>query len=210
MAVLFLLVTFNLILATSAQISSTSPPPPSGCTTELVAFSPCLTYVSLPPNNLTETVPSQCCDAVSSAFDSGDGNCLCYLIRQPLIFGFPLNETRLDSLSSACNTNGSLESICSSGSLGLPPLRSTTGSEISKPLDSEPAAASAPSRSITPKPGSNSSPTLSLPAADGARSPAVLSSPVKPASGSYPTKPIFSSIGWLLPAILIFLVFFHM
>lgn len=103
-----------LLLTTSSQ-PSPPPPPPSGCATELVAFSPCLPYVSLPPNNLTDTVMPECCNVVSSAFQSGDGDCLCYLLRQPLIFGFPLNETRVLSLSSVCNANGSVELICSSG-----------------------------------------------------------------------------------------------
>ncbi|TXG72088.1 hypothetical protein EZV62_000667 [Acer yangbiense] len=127
---LFLLFTTSTLLpATSAQ-----PPPPSpGCVDELVAFSPCLSYVSAPPNNVTETAASQCCEAVSSVLDSGDGNCLCYLFRQPLIFSFPLNQTRVASLSLVCNTSRSLESICSSAPPSLPPLRNITGPDISKP-----------------------------------------------------------------------------
>ncbi|XP_044487150.1 vegetative cell wall protein gp1 [Mangifera indica] len=101
------LLTFTLFLATSAQL-----PEPDGCSAVLVAFSPCLPYVSAPPNNKAETVPSHCCDVVNSAFDSGYGDCLCEPIRQPLFFGFPMNETRLRSLSSVCQ---SPESICSSG-----------------------------------------------------------------------------------------------
>ncbi|KAJ0034182.1 hypothetical protein Pint_24784 [Pistacia integerrima] len=128
------LLTFTLFVATSVQL-----PLPDGCSPVLVAFSPCLQYVSAPPNNMAETVPSQCCDAVNSAFNSGHGDCLCEPLRQPLIFGFPLNETRLRSLSSVCHTSCSLESICSSGSsqTDLPPLHGgMTGPEIPNPPDS--------------------------------------------------------------------------
>ncbi|KAK3190087.1 hypothetical protein Dsin_029648 [Dipteronia sinensis] len=66
---LFLLFTTSTLLpATSAQ----PPLQPAGCVDELVAFSPCLSYVSAPPNNVTETAASQCCDAFSSVLDSGD------------------------------------------------------------------------------------------------------------------------------------------
>ncbi|KAK2647056.1 hypothetical protein Ddye_022251 [Dipteronia dyeriana] len=128
---LFLLFTTSRLLpATSAR---PPPPPPAGCVDELVAFSPCLSYVSAPPNNVTETAASQCCEAFSSVLDSGDGNCLCYLFRQPLIFSFPLNQTRVASLSLVCNTSRSLESICTSAPPSLPPLRNITGPDISKP-----------------------------------------------------------------------------
>ncbi|KAJ4722499.1 Bifunctional inhibitor/plant lipid transfer protein/seed storage helical domain containing protein [Melia azedarach] len=187
-----------LLLTTSSQ-PSPPPPPPSGCATELVAFSPCLPYVSLPPNNLTDTVMPECCNVVSSAFQSGDGDCLCYLLRQPLIFGFPLNETRVLSLSSVCNANGSVELICSSGSPALPPLRSPTGSEISKPSNS------GPSMSMPPRSTSNSPPTLSWSAVNGARSPKGPRSAVQPATGSSSATQIFNS-NWLLPGILLFLL----
>lgn len=104
------LLTFTLFVATSVQL-----PQPDGCSPVLAEFSPCLPYVSASYNNTTETVSSQCCDAVNSAFSSGHGDCLCEPLRQPLLFGFPLNETRLRSLSSVCHTSGSLESICPSG-----------------------------------------------------------------------------------------------
>ncbi|KAM3707212.1 hypothetical protein ACB098_02G007800 [Castanea mollissima] len=97
-------------------------PPPSSCSDELVLFSPCLSYVSSPPNNLSNTASDSCCDAFSSALNSTNGVCLCYLVRQPSILGFPVNDTRVLSLSSVCpigednNSSikiGSLESLCS-------------------------------------------------------------------------------------------------
>ncbi|TKY71144.1 Bifunctional inhibitor/plant lipid transfer protein/seed storage helical domain [Spatholobus suberectus] len=91
-----------------------------GCTEELTSFSACLSYVSYPPNNLTESASDKCCNAFSSAVDS---LCLCYLLRDPLILGFPLNTTRLLSLSSLCPspTSTSFAFLCSA-SPALPPL----------------------------------------------------------------------------------------
>ncbi|XP_022760875.1 uncharacterized protein LOC111307104 [Durio zibethinus] len=107
-----------LLLALKAHSLPPSPPQKLGCVAELVAFTPCLPFVSTPPNNATNSVAPQCCEAFSSAFESGDGFCFCYILRQPLIFGFPLNKTRVASLSSFCmanNGNTSLDSLCSSG-----------------------------------------------------------------------------------------------
>ncbi|OMO54679.1 Aldo/keto reductase [Corchorus capsularis] len=57
-----------------------------------------------------------CCTAFSSAFETGDGYCFRYILRKPLILGFPLNQSRVASLSSFCTVkNGtSLYSLCSS------------------------------------------------------------------------------------------------
>ncbi|XVF28805.1 hypothetical protein REPUB_Repub15cG0063400 [Reevesia pubescens] len=133
-----------LPLVLLAPVAQTLPSPPPlqqpGCVAELVAFSPCLPYVSAPPNNATNFVAPQCCDTFSSAFESGDGYCFCYILRQPLIFGFPLNKTRVASLSSFCmskNRSSSLDLLCSSGVPALPPLPSTTDSGRLKPSNSE-------------------------------------------------------------------------
>ncbi|KAL5782652.1 hypothetical protein ACOSP7_007681 [Xanthoceras sorbifolium] len=215
---LLLLTTLALLLSTSAQ------PPPPGCVNELVAFSPCLSYVSAPPNNVTETAASQCCGAVSSVLDSGDGNCLCYLLRQPLIFSFPLNQTRVASLSLVCNTSRSLESICFSA---LPP--STTDPEISKPSDSTeqakhnhnatrynysagPDNVQAPSISSPPPPPARNSPaTFSFLPGNSVRSPTTPSSSVQLSRGySFPTPQIFNC-SLFLPGLMIFpLVFIHL
>ncbi|TKY71143.1 Bifunctional inhibitor/plant lipid transfer protein/seed storage helical domain [Spatholobus suberectus] len=93
-----------------------------GCTEELTSFSACLSYVSYPPNNLTESASDKCCNAFSYAVDTP---CLCYLLRDPLILGFPLNTTRLLSLSSLCPTptSSSFPFLCSESS-ALPPFNS--------------------------------------------------------------------------------------
>ncbi|KAG5554666.1 hypothetical protein RHGRI_012278 [Rhododendron griersonianum] len=115
-----------LLLLTSTLTASPSPsqPPtaagPTGCSAELVAFSPCLPFVASSPNNISSSPSSDCCSVFSSAFDAGAASCLCYLVRRNTFFGFPLNSTRLFSLSSLCplanagsNANGSLLSLCS-------------------------------------------------------------------------------------------------
>ncbi|CAN1280066.1 Non-specific lipid transfer protein GPI-anchored 25 [Linum perenne] len=47
-------------------------------------------------------VDPQCCKAVTEAFSSGGTNCFCHLMKQPLLFGFPLNATKIASLPSLC------------------------------------------------------------------------------------------------------------
>ncbi|KAF3457108.1 hypothetical protein FNV43_RR01765 [Rhamnella rubrinervis] len=129
--------------------------PPATCADELVKFSPCLAYVSSPPNNLSDVVPSKCCDAFTSEFEAGEAICLCYLLQQPRIFGFPMDGARVLSLSSVCplKNDSSLQSLCS-GSQALPPLDNTTTSGISGTDN-----ASAPENSSTP----SSLPPIQLP-----------------------------------------------
>ncbi|KAL2349460.1 hypothetical protein Fmac_003460 [Flemingia macrophylla] len=110
------LVAFLLSVAVSTAVD--------GCKEELTSFSACLPYVSYPPNNLTESASENCCTAFSSAMEP---MCLCYLLRDPLILGFPLNSSRLLSLPSLCPssnaTSASFPFLCSSASSpALPPL----------------------------------------------------------------------------------------
>ncbi|KAJ7980009.1 Bifunctional inhibitor/plant lipid transfer protein/seed storage helical domain containing protein, partial [Quillaja saponaria] len=126
---------FVFLLSSTLLLSMAAPPPQSpipSCTNELVSLSPCLPYISSPPNNMSDSVSTDCCNAFSSAFNSSGAVCLCYLLRQPQILGFPLNRIRILSLQSFCspmkNTTkkiGSVNSICS-GSPALPPLHSIT------------------------------------------------------------------------------------
>ncbi|XAR54697.1 hypothetical protein NMG60_11029949 [Bertholletia excelsa] len=90
------------------------------CSDRLVGFSQCLSYVSISPNNISLSPSSRCCEVFSMALAAGEANCLCYLVRRPLILGFPLNLTRLFSLTSLCpmgngrsEANGSFETLCS-------------------------------------------------------------------------------------------------
>ncbi|CAH8334286.1 unnamed protein product [Eruca vesicaria subsp. sativa] len=132
--------------------SSYSPPPVPTCTEELVMFSPCLPYVSAPPNNMSDTPDPLCCSVFSTSVHSGAGNCLCYLLRQPMILGFPLERSKLLSLSQICTdqrSDESFESLCSpSESPELPPLQNI---QFTAPfVYGDRASASPPSLAIAP------------------------------------------------------------
>uniref|UniRef100_A0A7N0VAT9 Bifunctional inhibitor/plant lipid transfer protein/seed storage helical domain-containing protein n=1 Tax=Kalanchoe fedtschenkoi TaxID=63787 RepID=A0A7N0VAT9_KALFE len=139
------LLSFVFVALVVTVASASSPPPPAqlageDCTGEIVRFSACLPYVSSYPNNISSSASSACCHSFSSAFGSGDGVCFCYLLRQPLVLGFPVNVTRILSLTSVCSppyasslTNSSLASVCNA-SPALPPLHSvTTGPAFTNP-----------------------------------------------------------------------------
>ncbi|KAI3770898.1 hypothetical protein L6452_02046 [Arctium lappa] len=129
-----LLASSFLLITTATHVTPPpSSPPPGGCADSVISFSPCLPYISAPPNDLSDDPSSQCCDIFNGAFDSGEAECLCYLVRQSTLLGFPINASKLLSLSDLCslnnnsqanNTDLSLQSICS-GSPTLPPLLST-------------------------------------------------------------------------------------
>ncbi|XP_058778444.1 non-specific lipid transfer protein GPI-anchored 25-like [Vicia villosa] len=127
-AFFFLLLLLVLNLNNFAVTEAAAPPPSSreGCTDQLILFSPCLSYVSSPPNNLTGTASTKCCNAFSSSF-APNSLCFCYLLRDNHILGFPMNSTRLLSLSSLClsppPTISSLNLLCGD-SPTLPPLGS--------------------------------------------------------------------------------------
>ncbi|XP_038874252.1 non-specific lipid transfer protein GPI-anchored 25 [Benincasa hispida] len=143
MAAIISIVTMLMAFLTTSMAVVAMSPPPTGCATrELLLLSPCLPFISAPPNNLSDTVPSACCEAFSSAYSSGGGICLCYFLREPQILGFPLNRTKLIALSSFCPLNGesgmylekssSLDSICAA-SRTLPPLHSSRIPRIQEP-----------------------------------------------------------------------------
>ncbi|GMN46733.1 hypothetical protein TIFTF001_015895 [Ficus carica] len=139
--------------------ASPSHSPASECVNELVMFSPCLSFVSSPPNNLSGTVPSKCCDAVWVALNSGEGSCLCYLLRQPRILGFPLDKSRVLSLPSVCSlTDPSLEALCS----GSESEAVSPDSGILNPPHSAPSSQPSPSMDL-PLESDNSTTPLSSP-----------------------------------------------
>lgn len=125
MATISLLLLLLILILTA--VAELVPLPPPSCSDQVLALSPCLPYVSDPPNNVTDSPSSNCCDVVSAAFLAGAADCLCYLIRRPLILGFPLNSTKLYSLPSICPLNSStnhdvtsLYSICSGNLIIIP------------------------------------------------------------------------------------------
>ncbi|XP_030456693.2 non-specific lipid transfer protein GPI-anchored 25 [Syzygium oleosum] len=186
-------VTAFLLLRAAAAAAPPPPPPsppaPDGCAGQIVLLSPCLPYVSSPPNDLASTAPPPCCAALSFARDSGFVGCLCYLVREPAMLGFPLNGTRLRSLPSDCslaaadvgdstarNATVELDSLCSSGSPPLPPLRGAKGSDIETLPENSPLSAPSPS------PSPDGTGISSSAAADIA--PTVPASPLTPAMSS--------------------------
>ncbi|CAH1444078.1 non-specific lipid transfer protein GPI-anchored 25 [Lactuca sativa] len=137
-AIVTVLLASTLVLITTSDVTPPpSSPPPGGCADSVISFSPCLPFISAPPNDLSDEPSSQCCDIFNGAFASGKAECLCYLVRQNTLLGFPLNASKLLSLSDLCllnndtqashanNASTSLQSICS-GSTTLPPLISIT------------------------------------------------------------------------------------
>nr|XP_043619903.1 non-specific lipid transfer protein GPI-anchored 25 [Erigeron canadensis] len=173
------LITFlTVVLLTSITTGESTPVaiPPSngGCADSVIAFSPCLPYISEPPNNLFEDPTPQCCDVFTEAFESGEAECLCYLVRQTSILGFPLNASKILSLSDLCSTatnsttNSSIQSVCSE-SPTLPPLvsptlrpppppsRSVSDAHQSPPPPYRPQSPPPPSPITNPRPANNAS-----------------------------------------------------
>ncbi|CAI9118420.1 OLC1v1019990C1 [Oldenlandia corymbosa var. corymbosa] len=131
--------------------NATVPPPPpvaagapTNCSDELVVFSNCLSYISSSPNNTTAVPSRHCCHDVASAYLSGTAVCFCYLVQKPNLLGFPVNFTKILSLSTRCpvvdhgtKANFSIKALCS-GIHTLPPLSSITISDRPKPRISGP------------------------------------------------------------------------
>ncbi|PWA73277.1 Bifunctional inhibitor/plant lipid transfer protein/seed storage helical domain-containing protein [Artemisia annua] len=209
---IILIMTLTTLLTTSSStvtsadidiaIPSPSPPAPGGCADSVISFSPCLPYISAPPNDLSDEPSSQCCDVFNGSFDSGDADCLCYLVRQTSILGFPLNATKLLSLSDLCFVNDStargnntLDSICS-GSPTLPPLIDPT----KKPRSGSNAPPhSPPPQPLHPIPPSTT--TKPSPANDASRQNTTKPSASKKSSGNHLT--LANAIA-LMPIYLVF------
>ncbi|OVA05426.1 Bifunctional inhibitor/plant lipid transfer protein/seed storage helical domain [Macleaya cordata] len=149
-----------LVLMAVAATTAAVVTPQYGCTGELREMSPCLPYISSPPNNLSSSASSDCCILFNSAFNTGSVTCLCHFIRQPSLLGFPLNNTRIFSLSSVCPVKNatnqperiSLKHFCEELP-PLPPLESTSGS-VSENSPSPLACLSSESAASSPAPTS--------------------------------------------------------
>ncbi|XP_009783115.1 non-specific lipid transfer protein GPI-anchored 25-like [Nicotiana tabacum] len=182
MADVLFLVSVLLLAAAGSTPSAlpSTPPPSSGCADELVAFSPCLPFISGSPNNISDSPPVQCCDNFAAAFDDNTAICLCYLVHNPQILGFPINSTKLMSLASVCpvkekegEENLSLESLCS-GSTMLPPFRAITDHRGSSSGPRRPSPSPSPSPRPTPRiphPGDHDNPSPQEPPGQGSSSP---------------------------------------
>ncbi|XP_070042070.1 non-specific lipid transfer protein GPI-anchored 25 isoform X2 [Nicotiana tomentosiformis] len=224
--VLFLVSVVLLAAGSTPPALLSTPPPSSGCADELVAFSPCLPYISDSPNNISDSPPVQCCDNFAAAFDDNTAICLCYLVHNPQILGFPINSTKLISLTSVCpvkekegEENLSLESLCS-GSTMLPPFRAITDHRGSSSGPRRPSLSPSPSPSPRPTPriphpGDHDNPSPQEPPGQGNSSPPSSDVDDNPSPAAQATPSCASTIairilsyhiGFLIP-ILIFLFF---
>lgn len=127
----FSLLTISLLFITLVSLSSSLNLQVTGiCKDELVSFSDCLPYTAAPPNNSSSSASTDCCHKFSNIIVAGNGFCLCYLVEEPKMLGFPLNTSRILSLSSLCLQRTatsqrilSLQSICLAFEAS-PPLQS--------------------------------------------------------------------------------------
>nr|CAD1841678.1 unnamed protein product [Ananas comosus var. bracteatus] len=139
-------------LAAAAAAAAAAEPAPSSCAAEIVGISACLPLVVAAPPitaaaNATaaaaaaaEAAPSDaCCDAFLRGLVGGGAACLCHLLRDPLLLGFPINASRIASLFSSCgapnpsdSADSSFSEMCNE-SQSLPPFRSITWNDTSIP-----------------------------------------------------------------------------
>ncbi|CAN0896915.1 Non-specific lipid transfer protein GPI-anchored 25 [Linum grandiflorum] len=188
----FLLITISALFLTTAGVPSTVPSP-QDCVADLVAFSPCFGYVSAPPNNVMDGVNPQCCKAVTEAFGSGNGsNCFCHLVNQPLLFGFPLNRTKIASLPSLCSkrisNSTSLATICAALPPPSPPPPPSSPTSVGEPTSSDSGSDDYTS------PDQKDPPTEPVPTVSGADNRTTLPPPELPAESGEPS-PVSSSTG---------------
>ncbi|OAY72115.1 hypothetical protein ACMD2_22358 [Ananas comosus] len=120
---LFLLAAAALAGAGAAAVAE---PAPSSCAEEIVGISACLplvvaaTPITAAANATAaaaaaEAAPSDaCCDAFLRGLVGGGAACLCHLLRDPLLLGFPINTSRIASLFSSCGAPNPSDSADSS------------------------------------------------------------------------------------------------
>ncbi|KAI3837636.1 hypothetical protein MKX03_029761 [Papaver bracteatum] len=160
-----------------------------GRSNELTELAVCLPYISSPLNNLTDEVPSSCCDLYKSTYGTGYVTFLCHLVREPCLLGFPVDITRMFALSTVCPSaipvHGiSLEVLCEAILPNLRPLGSTLGSE---PSASPSESNGSPAAATTILPAAEAQTNSSLPA-DEAHTNSSTSFPTHTAHRSFGSK----------------------
>lgn len=98
-----------------ACAASTQPPAESAqeaaarCAAAIVSISPCLPHVAVgaPPSAPTDACCVAFLRAVSPSGGGGGEGCLCHLLRDPLLLGFPVDAARLGALLPACAAGNS-------------------------------------------------------------------------------------------------------
>ncbi|GJN11464.1 hypothetical protein PR202_ga29661 [Eleusine coracana subsp. coracana] len=108
-----------LVLAAAAVApahASSAPPPAESaqdaaarCAAAIVSISPCLPHVAVgaPPSTPTDACCVAFLRAVSPSGGGGGEGCLCHLLRDPLLLGFPVDAARLGALLPACAAGNS-------------------------------------------------------------------------------------------------------
>ncbi|KAJ4769695.1 hypothetical protein LUZ62_053952 [Rhynchospora pubera] len=109
------LISLLLLLASSSSSSSSSPLPPraelSHCALSLVALSPCLSYIAGPPHSPQPAPSAVCCATFFQTFLPSGPTCLCYLVQDPLLLGFPIDTARLLALFPSCAPNNTASAV---------------------------------------------------------------------------------------------------
>ncbi|XP_047053568.1 non-specific lipid transfer protein GPI-anchored 25-like [Lolium rigidum] len=109
-AALLLVSAAAILLAPAVSAATSEVPPATPCAAAIVSFSPCLAHVALvePPALPAPAPTAACCAAFLRAVSAGDGEggggegCFCYLLRDPLLLGFPVDLARLGALLPTC------------------------------------------------------------------------------------------------------------
>ncbi|TVU48856.1 hypothetical protein EJB05_00137, partial [Eragrostis curvula] len=79
------------------------------CAAAIVSISPCLPHVAVgaPPAAPTDACCVAFLRAVSPSGGGGGEGCLCHLLRDPVLLGFPVDANRLGALLPACTAGNS-------------------------------------------------------------------------------------------------------
>lgn len=92
-------------------LASSAPPliPPSKlseCAISLVILFSCISHLMAPPNSASTTSFVACCQSFYQAVITAEPPCVCYLLRDPLILGVPIDCEKLISMFFSCRVNG--------------------------------------------------------------------------------------------------------
>ncbi|KAM0879629.1 hypothetical protein ACQ4PT_034110 [Festuca glaucescens] len=145
-AVLLLVSAVAILLAPAVSAATSQVPPATPCAAAIVSFSPCLAHVALvePPALPAPAPTASCCAAFLRAVSAGDGEggggegCFCYLLRDPLLLGFPVDLARLGALLPTCaSANASPATTVEAETLFADKCRATVEEPASPPPEME-------------------------------------------------------------------------
>lgn len=108
---LLLLLATTVMLTSSAPLTLRPPGEPSECALSLVSLSPCLSYIAGPPNHAATAPSVICCGTFYQTIITSGPACVCYLVRDPLILGFPIDTGRLVAMFPSCGVNNTATAI---------------------------------------------------------------------------------------------------